>query len=153
MPPLMMDPIQPDQGDVSVADEALHHIRDYLDRRSDNGAVHLVVDDEHGREELVVPRGAVELLARILAHMAAGKGVSVVPTNADLTTQQAAELLHVSRPFLINLLEAGEIEYRMVGTHRRVRADSLLDYMRRDDRRRRAAADELTALTQEMGLY
>ncbi|MFI7062589.1 helix-turn-helix domain-containing protein [Kribbella sp. NPDC050124] len=100
----------------------------------------------------MVPRSAVELLARILAHMAAGQGVSVVPADAELTTQQAADLLNVSRPFLIGLLDAGEIEYRKVGKHRRIRADSLLDYKRTDDQRRREAADELTALGQEMGL-
>jgi excisionase family DNA binding protein len=78
--------------------------------------------------------------------------VSVVPAHAELTTQQAADMLNVSRPFLIGLLEAGEIDYRKVGKHRRVKAASLLDYMRHDDQRRRQAADELTALTQDMGL-
>jgi excisionase family DNA binding protein len=94
----------------------------------------------------------VELLARILAHMAAGQAVSVVPAHAELTTQQAADLLNVSRPHLIGLLEAGEIDYRRVGKHRRVTALSLLAYMRADDQRRRDAADELSALTQKMGL-
>jgi excisionase family DNA binding protein len=88
----------------------------------------------------------------IRAHMAAGRGVSVVPRNAELTTQQAADLLNVSRPFLIGLLKAGEIEFRTVGTHRRIKAASLIDYMRMDDQRRREAADELTRLGQEMGL-
>jgi excisionase family DNA binding protein len=103
-------------------------------------------------EDLVVPRDAVELLARILAHMASGHGVSVVPSHAELTTQEAANLLNVSRPYLIGLLESGEIEFRMVGTHRRVLAGSLLAYKARDDARRRDAADELTKLNQEMGL-
>src|SRR5207247_10520700 len=111
--------------------------------------VRLVGDDDHGDETLVGPRGAVELLARILAHMAAGQGVSVVPAHAELTTQQAADMLNVSRPFLIGLLEAGEIDYRKVGKHRRVKAASLLDYMRHDDQRRRQAADDLSALTQD----
>jgi len=123
----------------------------YLARHPDGPSqVRLVVEDDG--EELVVPRSAVELLGRILAHMASGQGVSVVPAHAELTTQQAADLLNVSRPHLIGLLEAGEIGYRKVGKHRRVRASSLLEYMRADDRRRRAAADELSALTQEMGL-
>ncbi|MEV5537265.1 helix-turn-helix domain-containing protein [Saccharopolyspora shandongensis] len=61
-------------------------------------------------------------------------------------------MLNVSRPYLIGLLEAGEIEHRKVGTHRRVKVESLLEYMRRDDQRRREAADELTDLTQELGL-
>jgi excisionase family DNA binding protein len=84
--------------------------------------------------------------------MAAGRGVSVVPSHAKLTTQQAADMLNVSRPFLIGLLDAGEIDYRKVGKHRRVRAASLLCYMRQDGGRRREAADELSALRQEMGL-
>jgi excisionase family DNA binding protein len=85
-------------------------------------------------------------------HMAAGEGVSIVPSHAELTTQQAANMLNVSRPYLIGLLEAGEIEYRTVGTHRRVKAESLQEYLRNDDGRRRDAADELSALNQEMGL-
>lgn len=95
---------------------------------------------------LTVPREAVELLARILAHLANGHGVSVVPAHAELTTQQAAELLNVSRPYLIGLLESGKIQYRKVGSHRRVLADSLLAYKHHDDTRRRAAADELAQI-------
>jgi excisionase family DNA binding protein len=107
--------------------------------------------DEAG-DQLVVPRGAVELPARILAHMASGHGVSVVLAHAELTTQQAADLLNVSRPFLIGLLDAGEIEYRKVGSHQRVLAGSLLAYKHRDDARRRAAANELAVLAQDMEL-
>jgi len=100
-----------------------------------------------------VPRGAVELLARVLAHMATGQGVSVVPSHAELTTQQAAELLNVSHPFLIGLLERDEIEYRRVGKHRRIKAQSHMSYKAHDDQERREAADELTRLNQEMGLH
>jgi len=148
-----LEPVRPAEADISAAVEALPHVRDYLARHPGGGVVRLRVDDDHDEEEaLTVPRGAVELLARILAHMANGQGVSVVPANAELTTQQAADLLNVSRPFLIGLLKAGEIEFRLVGKHRRIRAESLLNYMRTDDQRRRQSADELTALNQEMGL-
>lgn len=151
MASLALDQVQPDQADITAAVEVLPHVRDYLSRHRGRQAVRLVVDDEHGDETLVVPRGAVELLARILAHMAAGQGMSVVPSHAELTTQQSADLLNVSRPFLIGLLEAGAIDFRKVGKHRRVKAASLMDYLRKDDQDRRDAADELTALTQQMG--
>lgn len=150
MPALTIGQIQPDEADVSTAVEALPHVKNYLAHHPGRTRVRLVFDD--GDETLAVPRAAVELLARILAHMAAGQGVSVVPSHAELTTQQAADLLNVSRPFLIGLLDAGQIEYRKVGKHRRVKAASLLAYLRADDQHRRGAADELSALTQQMGL-
>ena len=131
---------------------ALPLVQDYLTRHRDAHLIRIQVDEAPAEEVLTVPRGAVELLARILAHMANGQAVSVVPANAELTTQQAADLLNVSRPFLIGLLDAREIDYRLVGKHRRIRAESLLAYIRADDQRRRQAADELTALNQEMGL-
>ncbi len=146
-----LDEVTPAEADITSAHEALPHIKAYLAKHQGDEFVRLVVDDDCD-ESLEVPRGAVELLARILAHMAAGESVSIMPSHAELTTQQAADLLNVSRPFLIGLLDAGEIEYRTVGTHRRVKAESLRRYMRNDDLRRRQAADELSALNQEMGL-
>ncbi|MFI6030887.1 helix-turn-helix domain-containing protein [Amycolatopsis magusensis] len=142
--------MHPGEQDINTADAALEQVKAYLARHPHGpDTVKVRVAEEDGGE-LVVPRAAVELFATILAHMAAGHGVSVVPAHAELTTQQAAELLNVSRPYLIGLLDAGEIEHRLVGRHRRVRADSLLEYLRDDDRRRREAADELAVLTQEM---
>ncbi|WP_234359496.1 helix-turn-helix domain-containing protein [Plantactinospora sp. BC1] len=148
---LAVNPVTPDPQSVEVAAEALTRVQAYLRTHQDDSATVRLVDDNEA-EQLVVPRGAIELLARVLAHMANGHSVSVVPAHAELTTQQAAQLLNVSRPYLIGLLEAGEIEYRKVGTHRRVLAGSLLAYKHRDDVRRRKAADELTQLAQEMDL-
>ncbi|MEU6172865.1 helix-turn-helix domain-containing protein [Streptantibioticus parmotrematis] len=136
---------------AATANQALQRVRDYLDSHRDRTQVTVTVEGG-GREPLVLPREVVELLAATLAHLGAGRAVSIVPSDAELTTQQAADMLNVSRPFLIGLLKAGEIEYRTVGTHRRVTAASVLDYKRRDDQRRRAAADELTHLGQETGL-
>lgn len=78
-----------------------------------------------GGDGITVPREAAELLLRVLSSMAAGQPVTLIPEHAELTTQQAAELLNVPRPFLIKLLEEGHIEFRLVGTHRRVQAASL----------------------------
>lgn len=145
---IAVSPVNPDPESAAVAAEAVERIQAYLKKHHEDLATIRLVDD--AGEQLVVPRGAVELLARILAHMASGRSVSVVPAHAELTTQQAADLLNVSRPYLIGLLDAGEIEYRKVGTHRRILAGSLLAYKHRDDARRRAAADELAVLAQDM---
>ncbi|GAA3118425.1 excisionase family DNA binding protein [Kribbella aluminosa] len=144
--------VRPDATEIHAADVALRRVKRYLSAHVDERAIRVVVGGDPD-ETLSLPRGVVELLARILAHMAAGQGVSVVPAHAELTTQQAADLLNVSRPYLIGLLDSGAIEYRKVGKHRRVRVDSLLDYKRKDDSERRQAADELTELNREMGLY
>lgn len=137
--------------DAALARAALVRVRRFLaDHPADDRPVEVRVTGE--REALTVPRPAVDMLVRVLATMAAGQGVTVVASHAELTTQQAAEVLNVSRPFVIKLLGEGLIAYRTVGTHRRIRADSLLEYKRRDDAVRRDAAGELAALTQELGL-
>ena len=141
----------PDDEQVAAAESALPRIRRYLDEHHENLSP-VPVTIEENQEELLLPRAAIELLVGVLTHMAAGRGVSIVPEHAELTTQQAADMLNVSRPHLIGLLQAGEIEYRKVGTHRRVRAASLMEYLRRDDQRRREAADELSAMNRELVL-
>ncbi|MDB1087243.1 helix-turn-helix domain-containing protein [Streptomyces sp. ACA25] len=143
-------PTPPPGANADFAARALAPVKKSLARSSDAERIHVRI--EEGDADLELPREAVELLATVLSHMAAGRAVSIVPEHAELTTQQAADMLNVSRPFLIGLLEAGEIDYRKVGTHRRIKAQSLLEYQRHDDRKRREAADELTAVNQEMGL-
>jgi len=104
------------------------------------------------KDALVVPRPVVELIAHMLGQLE-GRGVSIIPSFAELTTQQAADMLNVSRPYLIKLLEDGKIPFHLVGRNRRITFQDLIEYKRRDDAQRRAAADELADLTQELGLY
>jgi excisionase family DNA binding protein len=104
-------------------------------------------------ESVHLPRAAFELIRDVLANMAAGQGVTVVPAHAELTTQQAAQMLNVSRPHVIKLLDEGRIEFRLVGRHRRILASSLIAYQRSQLGGARNAADELAALTEDLGLY
>ena len=102
--------------------------------------------------EVALPVEARALLLRILGHMANGDAVTVVPMQAEVTAQQAAEILGVSRPFLIRLIDDGKVACRMVGTHRRVPLADLLAFKKANKADRRALAAELTGEAQELGL-
>ncbi|MFI0355370.1 excisionase family DNA-binding protein [Actinomadura sp. 9N407] len=143
--------IEPGAIDSEQAARAVQRIKDYLQRNPDEQTIR-VQAEVGGEEALVLPRPAVSLLAYILSQAAAGRGVSVMPSHAELTTQQAADLLNVSRPYLIGLLEAGTIPFKLVGRHRRVRWDDLMHYKRETEAQSRAAADELADLGQELGI-
>jgi len=99
-----------------------------------------------------IPASAARLLVQILDEMSRGNAVKLILVRPELTTQQAADLLNISRPTLIELLDAGKIEFRKVGTHRRVRLDSALAYKRRLYAERKSALAELAAYDQELGL-
>jgi len=114
----------------------------------------LRIQPEGGKEHVTVtvPIEAFALFLEILAQMANGNAVSIVSVQAELTTQQAAELLNVSRPFLVGLLEEKKIPYRTVGTHRRLMVSDILAYKDRDSAYRRKIADDLAGEAQKHGL-
>ncbi|KOV23431.1 helix-turn-helix domain-containing protein [Streptomyces heliomycini] len=145
--------LEPGVVDARDAQRALRRINDYLSRtaRSDED-VRVRLETGADDEALVLPRPVAEMFASMLAALAHGQGVQIMPVDAELTTQQAADMLGVSRPFLIGLLESGAIPFRLVGRHRRIRFADLHQYVREDDARRKGAADELMDLDQELGL-
>ena len=97
--------------------------------------------------ELPAPLG--QLMLDVLTHVGRGEMITLVPYGAELTTKEAADLLNVSRPFLVKLLDEGVIDHHKVGSHRRIRANELLAYKAKRDEERRAAMTELQRLGQE----
>lgn len=142
--------IDPGDVDTESARRTARRIADYLTSNPDEDPLEIKV--EVGADALIVPRAAAAMLAQVMGLLANGQGVFLVPAEAQLTTQQAADMLNVSRPYLIGLLEAGAIPYTKVGRHRRITFRNLDDYKRHADQHQRQAADELAALGQELGL-
>jgi excisionase family DNA binding protein len=120
--------------------------------RQEKGPLTLKVREAGKEQPLELPSGAVALLMDILEAMAAGRGVILVPENADLTTVQAADVLNVSRPFLIKLLEANVLPHRKVGKHRRIRLEDVMAYKAKIDRDRETVLDQLAREGQEQAM-
>jgi len=100
-----------------------------------------------------LPASVATLLRQLVTHLAHGNAITLVPVGKELTTQQAADILNVSRPYLIKLLDSGQIPYTRTGTHRRIRFTDLTRYKSRRDAELRAGLGELSRLSQELGAY
>ena len=103
-------------------------------------------------DEVELPAGLASMLSRAAEMMADGYDVAVVPHQTEVTPRQAAELLNISRPYLVSLLDRGEIPFHRVGTHRRMRLPDVLDYKRQRDSARDAELQRLSELSREMGI-
>lgn len=124
-----------------------------LSRYASADRVHLNIKGSNNEtDELVLPGYVVQLLLDILSEMGQGNAISIMPIHAELSTQEAANILNVSRPYLVKLLESKEIDYHKVGTHRRVLVKDLLEYKNKIDKKRHKSLEELAAISQELDM-
>ena len=141
-------PVTPSDADRALAAESIRRLAPLV--KNSYQLTVLVQADNGPGESLVLPAPAVQLLTGILAEFARGHTMTAYPIPTELTTQEAADLLNVSRPHLISLLDQHGIPYHKVGTHRRIALSDLLEYHRKSQARRDAALDELADLGQEL---
>lgn len=143
--------IPPTEQDATLAQASSRTLASYIQNQKAYRTIRLVQDEKMG-ETVTIPEIAFRLFIDILAQIAEGNAVTLIPIHAELTTQEAADILNVSRPYLVKLLESEEISYRKVGTRRRIRYQDLIEYKNRIDAARRETLDELVAQAQELNM-
>ncbi|SKB15127.1 conserved hypothetical protein [Planktothrix sp. PCC 11201] len=144
--------VLPTEEEATLAQASSLSLARYIKNQDGCTRTIKLVQDDSQDEVVVIPAEAFRLLREILAQMAKGNAVTLIPIHAELTTQEAADILNVSRPYLVQMLESGEIPFRKVGTRRRVRYQDLMDYKNRVDAARRETLDELTTQAQELNM-
>lgn len=149
-------PVLPSETEMAQAREASRQLARLLPSGGDEGAAQCRVlrmgtEDNH-HEMVSIPPGALRLLVDILTQLGQGRAVTVLPQKAELTTQEAADYLNVSRPYVVSLIEQEKLPARKVGTRRRVAFEDLLRFDEEQRVQRRAALDELARIDQELGL-
>jgi excisionase family DNA binding protein len=142
----------PSRKTSQEAQEALRVLGGLGRKRSAVQRVEIRAEGSSADLRVALPKEAFELFLEVLGQMANGNAVTIMPVHAELTTQQAADLLNVSRPHVVALLEESKIAHRMVGTHRRIRVADLLEYKKKDDTERAAALEELASEAQKHDL-
>lgn len=143
--------VTPTPEDTRLAQESSRKLAKLVGMRKKDVRLRIRPDDKP-EETITLPLSALRLLADILTEMAKGNAVTLIPLHAELTTQQAADLLNVSRPFLIEQLEKGAIPFRKVGKHRCILFQDLMAYKQKMDQNRLKALDELSAQAQKLGM-
>jgi excisionase family DNA binding protein len=141
----------PTDEDIALARESGRELTRIL--QQDPGVHQIDLRDAQGVvRPLRIPMEALRLMRDALSEIGQGNAVAITSVHAEMTSQEAAELLNVSRPFLVQLLEKGEIPFRKVGTHRRVRYEDVMSYKKSIDSKRLNALEELAAQAQELGM-
>jgi excisionase family DNA binding protein len=142
------EPVAPSESDVQLAQEASRRLSRFIKKDQS----FRLTPRGHVEDTVEIPASAAALLLRLLSDMAAGHAVTLIPVHAELTTQQAADLLGVSRPFVVKQIEEGKLPFRKVGSHRRVLFRDLMNYKREMNAARQKSLDALAAEGQSLGL-
>jgi len=140
----------PTEQEIASAKAYSHELARYADK--DRVRVKLSAHDQSS-EDLVSPGYLVELMLQVATEVSIGHGVNILPIHSELTTQQAANLLNISRPYLVSLLKDGTIPHRKVGSHHRLLTRDVLAFQDKQQQARAAALDDMVALSEEMDLY
>ena len=138
----------PTKKEKIVAEKSIGLLDDLMTKANKHKTFYLQIDDK----QVELPQSAVNLLVEILNQLADGNALALIPKQTWLTTQQAAELLNVSRPFLVGLLNLGKIPYEKVGNRRRMLADDVTAYKLKQIAQRKIALQKLTNLSQEFDM-
>ncbi len=149
--PENFETVAPSPADAQLARESGRLLATHKLGRRTSVRIRLL-DDGDETETVSVPASALRLFVHLLTEMSQGNAVTLIPTHSELTTQQAADLLNVSRPYVVKLLDEGKIPSRSVGKYRRVRFDALMAFKQKDDEARAKILDQLTAEAQESGM-
>jgi excisionase family DNA binding protein len=148
--PVLETPLPVDR-EVAAAVESQRALAAYLSTRFETQRI-TIFDEKNRAHAVELPTSALRLLVDILAELADGNAVKVVPIHAELTTQEAADMLNVSRPHLVKLLESGVLPFHKAGKHRRVRFADLMAFKAERDRASSQAMEELARQAQELRL-
>ena len=143
-------PQLPTEKEVALAKEGSRELSMVMNTPDETQEITICMG--HSEQRVHLPASAVQMLMDILVNISQGNAVQVVPVHAELTTQQAADILMVSRPYLVKLLDEKKIEHRKVGSHRRIRYNDLLKFKEQEERARKAVLDELAAEAQELDM-
>lgn len=145
----LMNPVHPSAADVHLARASSSKLGRLKGR---GGAVTVTVEGERESEDAIIPEIAFQLLQMILEELALGHAVALAPLEREVSTQTAADVLNVSRPHLIKLLESGKMPFKKTGTHRRIRLSDVLEFKARMDADADAAYTALVRQAQELGM-
>ena len=145
-----IEPVVPSTKEATLAEKSGRILSKYI-KTTKKPALQLV-DSKNKGEKIIVPSNALHLLVAILEQMGQGNAVALVPIHTELTTQEAADLLNVSRPYLIKLLKEGKIPSRKVGTKRRILAEDILRYKASIDKKRLKALEALVKQGQQLDM-